>query len=129
LGNNPSFWPDRQGFGKIFGVGGAGPSGGYFAPNSILALEPGPPGEYVCERLTDEACRLIENSDDAPFFMYLSHFNVHSPYEARVDDVERFAAKIDKDLVHQNPVMAAMLSTMDEDWVDSIARRGQGGQM
>lgn len=114
LGNNRSYWPDRQGFGKIVGVGGAGPSGGYFAPNSIPALKPGPPGEYVCERLTDEACRLIENSGNAPFFMYLSHFNVHSPYEARVDDVERFAAKIDNNLIHQNPVMAAMLYAMDE---------------
>jgi arylsulfatase A-like enzyme len=114
LGNNPSHWPDRQGFGTIFGVGGAGPSGGYFAPNSIPALKPGPPGEYVCERLTNEACRLIENAGDAPFFMYLSHFNVHSPYEARVDDVERFAAKIDHNLIHQNPVMAAMLYAMDE---------------
>lgn len=114
LGNSPNYWPGRQGFQKVVCVGGAGPSGGYFAPNSIPALKPGPEGEYICERLTDEACRLIENRDDAPFFMYLSHFNVHSPYEARAEDVERFAAKIDKSLTHQNPVMAAMLYAMDE---------------
>lgn len=114
LGNQPKYWPGRQGFDSVVCVGGAGPSGGYFAPNRIPALQPGPDGEYICERLTDEACRLIDNQGDAPFFMYLSHFNVHSPYEARPEDVERFAAKIDKSLTHQNPVMAAMLFAMDE---------------
>ncbi|QDV62864.1 Arylsulfatase [Crateriforma conspicua] len=114
LGAAPRFWPQQQGFETVIGVGGAGPSGGYFAPNNIPALQPGPDGEYICERLTDEACSLISRRGDDPFFLYLSHFNVHSPYEAPAEQIERFAAKMDPANEHQNPVMAAMLYAMDQ---------------
>ena len=115
LGANPKYWPQKQGFDKVICVGGAGPRGGYFGPNQIPALKP--PcldGEYICERLTKEACQLIKNRSDKPFMLLLSHFNVHSPYEARSADIERFAAKRDAKSKHNNPVMAAMLWAMDQ---------------
>lgn len=114
LGSSAAFYPDHQGFDKLVGVGGAGPRGGYFAPNAIPRLQPGPAGEYICERLTDEACDLMEHRGDQPFFMYLAHFNVHAPYEAKPEFVARFAGQIDPDSPQQNPVMAAMLYAMDE---------------
>ena len=115
LGSNRKYWPQQQGFEKAICVGGAGPRGGYFGPNQIPGLKPpSPDGEYICERLTDEACQLIKNRSEEPFMMLLSHFNVHSPYEARSADIERFAAKRDAKLKHNNPVMAAMLWAMDQ---------------
>ena len=58
LGNANQFGPQKQGFEKVMGAGGAGPSGGYFS-TKIPMLEPGPKGEYICERLTTEAGRTI----------------------------------------------------------------------
>lgn len=114
LGSASAFGPQHQGFEKVIGVGGAGPRGGYFAPHQIPHLNSGPPGEYICERLTEEACRLLESRSGRPFFMYLSHFNVHSPYQARAEPIERFAAKLDGSSDPRNPVMGAMIHAVDE---------------
>ncbi len=117
LGASPKYWPGKQGFNQVICVGGAGPRGGYFGPNQIQALDPpSPKDEYICERLTTDACHLIRNRSSKPFFMLLSHFNVHAPYEAKPADIARFAEKRKQlpDAVHQNPVMAAMLWSMDE---------------
>lgn len=114
LGSNPKFWPSQQGFDETICVGGAGPSGGYFGPNQIPGLDPpSKEGEYICERLTKDACNLIRNHSEKPFLMVLSHFNVHSPYEAKQEDIDRFAAKRLPNSRHNNPVMAAMLWAMD----------------
>ncbi|HBE67402.1 MAG TPA: hypothetical protein DDW52_04560 [Planctomycetaceae bacterium] len=115
LGAGQKYWPNQQGFDKVICVGGAGPRGGYFGPNQIPGLKPASaPGEYICERLTNEACQLIRNRNEKPFLMLLSHFNVHSPYEAREEDIERFANQRNVDSEHNNPVMAAMLWAMDK---------------
>ncbi|MEM9365172.1 MAG: sulfatase [Planctomycetota bacterium] len=117
LGANPKYWPQKQGYQTVICVGGAGPRGGYFGPNEIQALEPrSQEGEYICERLTEDACDLIRNRSSKPFLMLLSHFNVHSPYEAKAADIERFERKrasVPRSK-HQNPVMAAMLWSMDQ---------------
>ncbi len=115
LGNEKQYGPQKQGFDKVIAAGGAGPAGGYFAPNKIPMLEPGPAGEYICERLTAEACQLMEKRDPKkPFFMYLAHFNVHSPYMAKPELVEYFRKKADAKNPQHNPVMAAMIRSMDD---------------
>jgi len=37
-------------------------------------LEGGPKGEYLTDRLTDEALKWVKKNKDHPFFLYLSHF-------------------------------------------------------
>ena len=114
LGNANQFGPQKQGFEKVMGAGGAGSSGGYFS-TKIPMLEPGPKGEYICERLTTEARKLLEERDpDKPFFMYFAHFNVHAPYQAKPELVEHFKEKSDPKNPQHNPVMAAMLRSMDD---------------
>jgi arylsulfatase A-like enzyme len=71
------------------------------------------PGTYLADFLTDRAVDFIQRKKDAPFFLYLCHFGVHSPYQAKKELVERFK---DKPAAggHHDPVYAAMLYSVDE---------------
>lgn len=115
---NKQFYPINQGFDNQFAVGGAGPGpGGYFAPyKGIDDIKELSEGEYITERLTDEACKIIEAKHESPYFMYLAHYNVHSPYEAKEDLINKYKAKLagSKQTKHINPVMAAMIQSLDE---------------
>lgn len=87
-------------------------------------LEFGQPGEYLTDRLTDEALRVIDQSaaQRKPFLLYLAHHAPHTPIEARPDDVAHFRAKLQPDLHHQNPTYAAMVRSLDES-VGRVLRR------
>lgn len=65
----------------------------YYAPFRLKGLE-GPAGEYLTDRLTNEAITYIEQNKDTPFFLYLSHFAVHDPVEGRPDLVKKYQDKL-----------------------------------
>ena len=71
-------------------------------------------GEYLTDRLTDEALRVIDAAAGRPFFLYLAHHAPHTPIEAKPDDVRHFAAKLRPGLRHQHPIYAAMVRSVDE---------------
>jgi arylsulfatase A-like enzyme len=78
----------------------AGFPGAYFGPwidrdgSRLPGLEESAPGEYMTDRLTSEAIRLIEgNRDGRPFFLHLSHYAVHTPIVSPPDLVGRYEAK------------------------------------
>ena len=96
------WWPYR-------GTGRFGPEYRY-----VPHLEFGKRGEYLTDRLTDEAIKVIDHADDKPFFLYLSHHAPHTPIEAKADDVQHFEAKLRPDMRHQNAVYAAMVKSLDE---------------
>ena len=54
----------------------------------------GAPGEYVTDRLTDEALDWMTYNADKPMFLYLSHYAVHGPFEAPADLVAKYEAKL-----------------------------------
>ncbi|GAB1474046.1 sulfatase [Bacteroidota bacterium] len=70
------------------------PNKGYFQPYGLKGLESGPEGEYLTDRLTQEAINYIEQNRDKPFFLYMSHFAVHDPVEGRPDLVEKYKMKL-----------------------------------
>lgn len=72
-----------------------------------------PEGEYLADFLTDKAVDFITRHKDEPFLLYLPHFGVHSPHDAKPDLVAKFK---DKPPVggHRNPTYAAMISSVDE---------------
>jgi len=70
------------------------PKEGYHFPYGMKGLEEGEQGEYLTDRLTDEALKYIEAQQHKPFFLYLSHFAVHDPIEGRPDLVEKYEAKL-----------------------------------
>lgn len=65
----------------------------YYSPYKLKGLE-GPDGEYLTDRLTNEAISYIEKNKNAPFFIYLSHFAVHDPIEGRADLVKKYQNKL-----------------------------------
>lgn len=86
-------WPDRHGFDvNVGGTDWGMPHHGFFSPYGISTLPDGPEGEYLTDRLTDEAVTLIEQSParEEPFFLHLSHYAVHIPIQAPQDLVEKY---------------------------------------
>ncbi|MBI4892079.1 MAG: sulfatase [Acidobacteria bacterium] len=77
-------------------------------------LEFGKPGEYLADRLTDEALSVIDRCGGNPFFLQLAHHSVHTPLEAKAPDIARFKEKIKPGLNHQNAVYAAMTWNLDQ---------------
>jgi arylsulfatase A len=67
--------------------------GKYFYPFDMPGLESGEQGEYLTDRLTDEAVHLIENSGDRPFLLYMSYYTVHTPIMGKPEYNKHFAEK------------------------------------
>jgi len=82
----------------------------YFGPYELPNLK-GEPGEFLTERLTREACAFIKQNRADPFFLYLSHFTVHIPLNARQAEIARHQAKA---AGRYHPVYAAMVESLDE---------------
>jgi len=76
-----------------------------------------PAGQYLADFLTDRAVDFIERHQDRPFFLYLPHFAVHTPLDAKPERIDRFRAKPSVD-GHRNPTYAAMIASLD----DSVGR-------
>ena len=76
------------------------PESGYHAPWDLKGLE-NDEGDYLTDRLTDQALLYIEENQDKPFFLYLSHFAVHDPIEGRHDLVEKYEKKLKHIMHHQ----------------------------
>ncbi len=72
-----------------------------------------PEGEYLADFLTDKAVDFITRHKREPFFLYLPHFGVHSPHQAKQVWIDKFK---DKTGVggHNNPTYAAMIASVDE---------------
>jgi len=81
-----------------------------------FALDPPaeyPQGTYLADYLTDRAVGFIRENRSKPFFLYLPHFGVHVPLQAKPELVKRFEAKQGAD-GHDNPNYAAMIASVDE---------------
>ena len=88
-------WPEKHGFEvNIGGCDWGQPNKGYFSPYGIPGLRDGPEGEYLTDRLTDEAIDLIKERDPArPFFLNLWHYAVHTPIQAPEALIEKYRQK------------------------------------
>jgi arylsulfatase A-like enzyme len=118
-----TFWGAPQTF--FFPYRGTGAFGNEF--RYVPHLELGRPGEYLTDRLTDEALKIIDGAGDRPFFLYLAHHAPHTPIEAKPELVARYAAKVKPGLHHRNAKYAAMIHSLDEGVgrvMDRLERRG-----
>jgi arylsulfatase A-like enzyme len=72
---------------------------------------------YLTDDLTEQALAFIERqsqTQEQPFFLYFSHFAIHSPYQALKEDIAYFEKKKTKGWNnHKDPVYAAMIKSMD----------------
>jgi arylsulfatase A-like enzyme len=91
-----TYWPDKQGFDiNVAGHfrGGLYIKNKYFSPWDIPNIENGPAGEYITDRLANEAVSFIDKNHDSPFLVYFSFYNVHAPFDARKELVSKFEEK------------------------------------
>ena len=97
LGSEGSY-PEDHGFDiNIGGFEKGSPMGGYYSPYKNPKLSDGPEGEYLTDRLTNEALGLINNRDARkPFALFLSFYNVHTPIQANLEHVDYFKEKLSK---------------------------------
>jgi arylsulfatase A-like enzyme len=125
------YLPDKQGFDLNVAGTAAGSPRSYFSPYKMANIEDGPPGEYLTDRLTDEALKFMTANKDRPFLLYLSHYAVHIPLRAKKEIEARYAAKaaglpepsgprsvpegkVQARQVQDHAVYAAMVQSMDE---------------
>lgn len=147
--------PAGQGFDTVVHAGSAGATGSYFHPfalekgRSVENPLPSEEGDYLIDRMTDEAVRFIEEPGDSPFLLVVSHYAVHTPLEAPAELTEKYERKLreaggpigggrdDADLlrdrqgitktVQNNPVYAAMVEKTDASLgrlMESLKRSG-----
>jgi len=90
------FYPENQGFDLNIGGGhmGGPHKGGYYSPYQNPKITDGPEGEYLTDRLTNEAIRFINENKNKPFLTYLSFYSVHTPIQACKRHLPRFQDKL-----------------------------------
>ena len=71
-------------------------------------------GEYLTDRLTDEAMEIMEQAGDRPFFLNLCYHTVHTPIEGKKKYVEYYKKKIKQGMNHRNAKYAAMVKSLDD---------------
>lgn len=105
--------PKTQGFDVNIGGSPAGHPKSYFSPYKNKNIADGPKGEYLTDRLTNEAITFISTNYSKPFFLYLPYFTVHTPLQGKQHLVEKYTSKI-KDDHRYNAKYGAMIESMDD---------------
>lgn len=99
---------------NVAGSHSGSPPRGYYPPHpGAPGLESAPEDEYLTDRLTDEAIRFIRGNQDRPWCLYLSHFAVHSPFQAKQELVQKYREKPPGTL-HHHVTMATMIQAVDD---------------
>lgn len=140
LGLTEPHWPERQGFDVAWHCHpDPGPPGGYFSPYGVSpagkprgqervgTITDGPPGEYIVDRLTDEAIRFMEANRGRPFFLNVWQYGVHGPWGHKEAYTREFAGRKDPSGRQGNPIMASMLRSIDESFgrlLEALTRLG-----
>lgn len=106
--------PTEHGFDLNIGGTEKGQPPSYFSPYKIPTLPDGPDGEFLTDRLTGEAEKFIDANKDHPFFLYLSHFAVHTPLMGKADAIAKYGAQAQPDEPQHNPTYAALVESVDE---------------
>jgi arylsulfatase A-like enzyme len=111
-----SFYPTVQGFDYNIGGTAAGQPPTYFDPYGISTLPNRQTGEYLTDREGDEAIGFIENAvnQNKPFFLYMAHYAVHSPIQAKSDLIAKYNAKTKPANLSTSAKYAAMVQSVDE---------------
>lgn len=118
------YWPTDQGFDVNIAGCHAGSPPSYYWPYSrdkgnnkgipTLKLTKETEGQYLTDRLADEAAAAIRANKDRPFYLYLPTYQVHTPIQPKKEYVAKYEAKIKPGMRHTNANYAAMVQSMDE---------------
>lgn len=89
--------PKTQGFDQNVAGGTRGHPKSYFSPYKNDAIEDGPEGEYLIDRLANEVVAIVtenEQTDEEPWFLMWCPYAVHTPIQATDEDVEAIKKRI-----------------------------------
>ncbi|NNC90671.1 MAG: sulfatase [Akkermansiaceae bacterium] len=118
--------PTDQGFDvNVAGSFWGHPLKGYFSPYQMPNLDDGPKGEYLTDRLTSEAIRVMEgfaqhdpstgSGQGKPWLLYMSYYTVHGPFHSKPEKTKKYAAKAKKaGVALKSPAYAGMVESLDE---------------
>lgn len=95
--NGVKHGPEKYGFDEVLiseqrAIG----SGSYFHPYNKVdsSIEPVlGENEFLVDRMNYEAVEYIKRHEKEPFFLYLSHYGVHTTLDAKEKDIEYFSKK------------------------------------
>ncbi len=133
--DNESHLPIDQGFDVNIAGGWWGhPRGktGFFSPYQMAHLEDGPEGEYLPDRLTSEAIKVMDDFSEKenPWLLYMSYYTVHSPFDSKPEKTKKYEKKARGLKVElKNPAYGGMVESLDEnvgrllDWLDDEGLR------
>ena len=109
--------PGRRGLRYSVAGNRAGHPKSYFSPYRNEDLRDGPKGEYLTDRLTDEACALLDQfaAGGRPFFLDLSFYTVHTPIQAQPD-------RLAENLARGQPRRVARYTSMVESLDANVGR-------
>lgn len=116
LGGADRFHPSKRGFDEFYGFRGGARS--YFAyPNEpreeLNKMEKGfgqfeEPKGYLTDELGNEAIKFIEKNKNQPFFAFVAFNAVHTPMDAKPEDLKQFP-----NLEGNRKIVAAMTLALD----------------
>ncbi len=108
---------DPTPYGFDLNVGGShsgSPPKGYYPPHpDIPSLQGLPEDSYLTDYLNGRAEAFIRENRDRPWMLYLTHFAVHTPLDAKKELVAKYEAK-PKGALHDHVAMATMIQSVDD---------------
>ncbi len=113
------YYPEKQGYDLNIAGNDMGQPVNYFDPYrnekgvGFPNLKPRLEGEYLVDRLASELKTVVEEHKDAPFFINMCTYAVHTPLMAKEDMITRYRSKQVVD-GQKNPVYASMVESMDK---------------
>mgnify|MGYP002641661090 CR=1 FL=1 len=122
VGDEEKYYPTHQGFDENIAGYNHGSPPAYFYPYEdpekewnpkIPTLHGGQEGEYLTDRLTNEAIEFIDRSQANPLCLYLPYYAVHTPLQAPDELVKKYEKKLQTDGSQKNAVYAAMVERTD----------------
>ena len=141
LGLGDEYLPQHRGFDINIAGNERGSPPNYFYPYARVnrrdttqvyqledLIEGGSSGEYLTDRLGEEAATFIANHRDEPFFLHFSQYAVHTPLQSREDLKEKYEGRFTPysdssdfsyegnrpvRIEHNHPVYAGMVESMD----------------
>lgn len=114
--------PEKHGFEINVGGNQWGQPGSYFHPyehpkRAGRGIGPMPPGgqdgDYLTDRLSAEAVKLIEQFGDEPFLLYFPFYSVHTPIQAKEEEIAHYEPLVKEGMLHTDPVYASMTTSVD----------------
>lgn len=113
LGWSSDFGPEHQGFDFTAETFGSHPYS-YIVGGEKKNSKEYKKGEYPVDALTDRAVDFIKKDHQKPFFLYVSHYYVHTPVEVNVQWlIDKYRKKAGPDLSEERVVYAAFVEIVD----------------